>query len=99
MKRLSKAQIEEWSRLTDAVDEAENALIAIRGEAGAFIEGVLGDAETYRDQRTERWLESDAGQEYEAWIDTMNELLNDLGREVPESLGLMQEFPPSPDGA
>lgn len=48
------------------------------------------NAEAYKEDRTEKWCESDAGEEYENKIERLNDLLDILEDAVSEFLDIVE---------
>ena len=64
--------VEAHAEMSAAVDNYNDAVAEYNAAATAvqeFRDEVVGDMEAYRDDRSERWQEGDAGQAYQAWID------------------------------
>lgn len=81
MKKLSKIQRERreelagklsnaYGHLSQAI-EAYNATLA---EVKTFCEEVVADIQTYVDDRSEKWQESDASTAYDAWKEPWEQL-------------------------
>jgi hypothetical protein len=115
MKRLSKDQLatrnELVKRLRDAAGAIETAIDttngvideynAILADVESFRDEVVGEMETYYDERSEKWQETDAGSSYQDWksqfealdVDQLEQLeLDDL--KLADDL---EEFPDEPE--
>jgi hypothetical protein len=90
-----------WEKLAAAIEDVNAAL----AELNDFIGGVTGDMEAYADGRSERWQESDAGQNYLAWKDQwLAATLDDVDLDQPEDIDMpevpieqVEELPDAPD--
>ena len=69
-----------WDGVAGAL-EAYNSVIQ---EANAFREQVAADQQSYIDDRSEKWQESDAGQAYEAWKQEWEGTLDELQMDPPQ---------------
>jgi hypothetical protein len=89
-----------WEPLAAAVEDVNTAL----AELNAFIDEVAGDMEAHADGRSERWHESDAGQNYVAWKDQwLAATLDDVELDQPDDLDMpdvpleqVEELPDEP---
>jgi hypothetical protein len=76
MKKLSKVQVDRRDALVEALTAArakvEEAIAEYNRllEAGArpFADEILGEMESFFDEQSDGWQESDAGQAYEGWM-------------------------------
>lgn len=76
MKKLDKDQSKRKSELADnlraareAADKAVEAYGDVLAEIADFAQEVHGAMEDYSGERSEKWQEGDAGQQYQSWID------------------------------
>lgn len=86
MKKLSANQTFEFHRLREALktkreafEAAGAALQEVANEASEFVAQLEADARAYFDDKSEKWQEGDTGQAYDAWVETLGEIANDLG--------------------
>jgi hypothetical protein len=99
---------EQHSDLLEAVREF-NALVTKHNEkvqeTTTFLEELKGDMEGYFEERSEKWQEGDAGQDYQAWIDAVGEAIDGLEQveevdepeePVVDGLDALDELPTSP---
>lgn len=98
MNKLSKQQADALSTFHEraieaqkAFDEAREAYLAAKGnvveiltEAAEAVREIESDAQSYYDERSERWQEGDKGQAYYTWIDDIGTRASCL--EVDESV-------------
>ena len=71
---FNAAKAEAWAKVEAAQTEYRDAVSA----ANEWRDNLHGDAQSYFDERSEKWQEGDAGQQYSAWLDT-------IGTEFDES--------------
>jgi len=65
-----------------------------RAEACSLMEDQANDAESYHDEKSERWQEGDRGQAYADWKNTLREVADSLGEDIdPPSV----EMPDRPE--
>ena len=76
MKKLSKDQVKRKAeivqRLAIQEDVIETALEAYNEavvDAQSFVEEVIQEQEDYKAERSEKWSDSDAGEQYACWSD------------------------------
>jgi uncharacterized protein YukE len=107
--RASTAALEErYSYLLDAVREY-NGLVDRHNEkiqeTTNFLEELKDNMQDYFEGHSEKWQEGDAGQDYQAWIDTVDEAIDGLERmegivepeePVVDGLDALDELPSSP---
>lgn len=55
-------------------------------EAQSFVQTVHDEQEAYRDERSDRWQEGDAGQAYEEWMDAWSIELEEVDLALPEEI-------------
>jgi len=55
-----------------AVEVARDAYTDALGAAAAFVEDVRSDAQSYFDDRSEKWQEGEAGEAYQEWLDELD---------------------------
>lgn len=78
------------NQLKEAVDQYNELIGAyneVLNEAKGFLEDLVSEGESYRDDKSERWQESDAGLEHANWIDEIEQFGSDL-----EELELLEEI-------
>src|SRR5262245_61417950 len=76
---------QQWETVTQAV-ETYNAVVQ---EGREWVGEQTSDMEQFQLERSERWLESDAGQRYAAWIQQFETVdLRDVELEAPATLEL-----------
>jgi hypothetical protein len=71
------------------VEVALEKLYEARGDASSVISSFVQQMEDYASERSERWQEGEAGQSYEAWKNSFEEITMDLEAdpvEVPTPL-------------
>lgn len=75
MRSLTKDQAKRWEVLSNAVEEKNTKVCeanaeynAALQELAAFRDELVADMEAYRDERSDKWHESDAASNYEDWI-------------------------------
>lgn len=72
-------------RVVESLDEYMSAL----AESRAFREEIADSLEAYKNERSEKWQESEAGSDYESWIDSWRDCeLDDIDFEFPEQMGI-----------
>jgi hypothetical protein len=89
-----------WEKLTAAVEDV-NAAIA---ELNTFIDEVVGEMEAFAEGRSERWQDSEVGQNYVAWKDQwLAATLEDVELDQPEDIDMpdvpieqVEELPDAP---
>lgn len=76
------------------VSEANTALAALeyeaneaREEAHSVLDDLVNEAQTYFDERSDKWQEGDAGLEYQSWISSIENARDQLGDEIHLSVG------------
>jgi hypothetical protein len=115
MKRLSKEQLaardELVKRLRDAAEKIEdeidnvNAIIEqynhVLTDVETFRDEVVGEMETYYDERSEKWQETDAGSSYQDWKSQFEALdIDQLEQLELDDLRLaddLEDFPEEPE--
>src|SRR5215831_7199610 len=55
------------------VAAARDALQEVMDEANTFLESLREDAQNYFDDRSEKWQEDEAGQQYQEWINEIEQ--------------------------
>ncbi len=85
MKALTREDVKRKTELLKAIQEAEsNICSAIEvlnsaiQEANEFKAEITDRQQEYMDERSEKWMESDAASEYEAWMDQWSEELEEI---------------------
>lgn len=72
----AKQKVEDaLKKLNDAISSADN-----------WRDGIHADQESYFEDRSEKWQESDAGQNYSAWMDEWSQEFEQVELEYPEEL-------------
>lgn len=69
-----------------AVDRAREACQDAIDEANALLDDVRGDAQSHFDDRSEKWQEGDAGQQYQDWISELEQPLDRVEVDEPQPL-------------
>lgn len=80
-RELESAQEEAEAQIKDIqgkLNERVSDLNSIIEEANALREEIASAAQEYFDGKNERWQESDAGQEYDAWRDEWDNSLDEI---------------------
>lgn len=78
---------EEVDKLKDDVNGAVEDYNTAREAALAIVEEVKDSAQSYYDDRTEKWQEGDKGQEYSEWCTALDNVNSDgLEVEFPDDL-------------
>ena len=99
MNKLNAAQTQQKDSLQDRIAAAQEALTNVMQEASDFLGILIEQAETYRDDRSDAWQESEKGDAYQAWIDAMQDAFTEVGAFVDsapdfaELLGELAEYP------
>jgi hypothetical protein len=65
------------------LDAARNAYNAAIGDLRGVYQDLADEAQAYFDERSERWQQGDAGTEYEVWLNTLTEAIDELP-DLPE---------------
>lgn len=87
----------------DAVNEAISDYNATVDDVNSWAQDLIGQMEDYRDGRTEKWQESDDGQQYDNWIQSWaDELapadeLDKLEPPIMEAAGELEQRTIAPD--
>lgn len=77
---------QEWWQKVAEAQEAYNALVS---EAKELVEGLRDEVETYYDERSEKWQESDRGQVYQGWLQEFQQIdLEEADLEEPPELDI-----------
>jgi len=79
----NEALREKWSAIDDALGEYNEAI----GEVNEWQQEIASDIQSYMDDRSEKWLESDKAQEYESWREEFEDEIEEVKLEQPEELG------------
>jgi glutaredoxin 2 len=66
------------------VDDLMGKLNEKRQEAADLMEEKASDAESYFDEKSEKWQEGDNGQVYSEWKDRLRQIADDLGTEMDD---------------
>ncbi len=69
----------ELARLNELCKEIDSALERLEGESSSLVR----DMEEYYEDRSEKWQESEKGEQYQDWINAWNNLSSELP-DVPE---------------
>ena len=72
-----------WESAVDGLLEAYNGLVQ---EANQFRESVSSDQQAYIEDRSEKWQESKAGQDYEAWMQEWGSDLEEISIDGPQDV-------------
>ncbi len=85
MKKFNKTQIEELGRHRNAIDDANtafetaaNALKETLDAAADFLDPLAEEAQSFFDERSEKWQEGDAGCSYSAWAEALKDVADEL---------------------
>lgn len=82
MKRLSKKEIKTKAELLEAMTNAATAYNAARDAVNEWRQEIVDRMDEYEGERTERWQESEAGEQFQEWRDRWAQ---EVGEEVDES--------------
>jgi hypothetical protein len=110
MKKFTKAQIKELNELTEKLREnvggIEETLAALQEKIGAyndavvefntFRQGIEDDMQNYFDEKSEKWQDGDAGQNYQAWIEEWNtdiDELEEVNMDIPGDADEIEQKP------
>lgn len=77
------------SKIDEAISEANDA----RDDAYNALDDLASEAQTYYDERSEKWQESDAASQYTDWISAIETARDNIGEEIAidlEQIGLDQ---------
>lgn len=78
---------EQIDKLKDDLEAAVRDYNEVSGEAREFAERVASEAESWREERSERWQESDTGQEHQTWLDEWQGFQpDDVEIEIPDKI-------------
>lgn len=77
-----------WNEHLDGVQEDLNASVE---QAQTLVTEVTGNMECYYDDRSEKWRESDKGEQYQEWISVWENTDLEVGELAPAEL-----YPPEP---
>lgn len=64
------------------VNEAVADANTLRENAVEYLQDLQGKAEDYLNERSDAWQESDAGSEYQGWIDAIGNVISELEEEI-----------------
>ena len=81
---FNNAMQAEWEK----VSAAQDAYNEIRADAQSWMESVASDIQSYMDERSEKWQESDKAQEYDQWRSEFEGDLEEASIEQPDELEL-----------
>jgi DNA repair exonuclease SbcCD ATPase subunit len=73
---------EKWSAIDDALGAYNEAI----GEVNEWQKEIASDIQSYMDDRSEKWLESDKASEYESWREEFEDEIEEVTLEQPEEL-------------
>ena len=73
---------EKWSAIDDALGAYNEAI----GEVNEWQQEIASDIQSYMDDRSEKWLESDKASEYESWREEFEDEIEEVTLEQPEEL-------------
>lgn len=83
-----KAMFVDYDRIKDAAEAELNLLVEQMNDIRIAIHEVLdeakGDAESYFDERSEKWQESDRGSAYSDWKDKLDQLAGEVEEEFEQ---------------
>jgi len=89
---LGTAVIEYNAAMEKAKDEVQGKLNALNEklqEAGEWVGGITSDMQSYYDEKSERWQESEPGQNYSSWKEDHESLsFDEVEIDFPEDLEL-----------
>lgn len=92
MKRLTKVQQKKLEMLRSKVEHTMLEYNEAVHEFEEFREELVSEMVDYRDERSDRWQESDAGVYYNEWVDAWSETIADVAEIITE------EYPTEPEG-
>ena len=78
----NEALREKWSAIDDALGAYNEAI----GEVNEWQQEIASDIQSYMDDRSEKWLESDKASEYESWREEFEDEIEEVTLEQPEEL-------------
>jgi hypothetical protein len=78
----NEALREKWGAIDDALGAYNEAI----GEVNEWQQEIASDIQSYMDDRSEKWLESDKAQEYESWREEFEDEIEEVTLEQPEEL-------------
>ena len=78
----NEALREKWSAIDDALGAYNEAI----GEVNEWQQEIASDIQSYMDDRSEKWLESDKAYEYESWREEFEDEIEEVTLEQPEEL-------------
>lgn len=61
-------------RLNEAIDDYNGTI----QDVNRWAQDLVSQMETYRDARSEKWIDSDVGQQYDSWIQSWADDLNEM---------------------
>lgn len=114
VKRLGEAEshlsmvIDEFNgtleRLFAPIEAAMSAVNDLRNEAAGFRDGIVSDMESYAGERSEKWQDSDAGNDFESWKGEWENIdFEEIQIECPEQVdppdSISEEFEALPEEA
>jgi oligoendopeptidase F len=92
------------ARLADDedVEEASEELLNAFQEARDWLDSIADEQQTYFDSRSEKWQESERGEDYQEWMesfrsDQLDEPDIEPGKPVVVDLTLLEDLPDRPD--
>jgi len=78
----NEALREKWGAIDDALGAYNEAI----GEVNEWQQEVAADIQSYVDDRSEKWQESDKAQEYDSWREEFEEEFDEVTLEQPDEL-------------
>ena len=78
IKEMLEPELEQLNQLREKI---EDGVETIEGEASSLVE----DMEGYYEDRSEKWKESEAGEQYQEWTDAWSNISDELP-DVPEEV-------------
>ncbi len=76
-----EALLADYNEAVIALNMATSDFNAVVMEANEFRQAVVDSQQEYFDNRSEKWQESDAADEYQSWIDSWNQELEEIDDE------------------
>lgn len=76
----------QMSSMFAPVEELQGRFNELLADAQAFIDGVHEEQEAYKEERSDRWRDGDAGQAYSDWAGEWSITFDEVEMECPEPL-------------
>jgi NAD-specific glutamate dehydrogenase len=86
LERAIETYNEEASRAFAHVEVVRDRMQALLTEANEWLDEVRTDAQSYFDDRSEKWQESEAGEAYAEWISELETTLDEIEIAEPDAL-------------